>query len=90
MQQGIDLVVDGDWLKADRTTLGADDGIGVATALALLDAPWDALLPPLEALFTVVEEQGMDGAFGLGTDMLTATYLLNLDTEVRLVDALWC
>jgi len=77
----IRLVREGDWLKADGTTLGADNGIGVATALALLDAPKTTRLPPIEALFTVDEETGLTGAFGIGADLLTARTMLNLDTE---------
>jgi dipeptidase D len=68
------------WLRAERTTLGADNGIGVALALAVLE---DAGLAhgPVEALFTVDEETGMGGARGLGKDMLKGRLLLNLDTE---------
>lgn len=68
------------WVKAEGTTLGADCGIGMAAALAvLLD---DSLQHgPIEALFTVDEETGLTGAFELGEDMLTGRYLLNLDSE---------
>jgi dipeptidase D len=72
---------DDGWLRADGTTLGADNGIGVAAALAVLDSPPGAPLPPLEALFTVDEETGLTGAFGLDGSMLTGRTLLNLDTE---------
>ncbi|CAL5222920.1 g5353 [Coccomyxa viridis] len=74
---------DGSWLKADGTTLGADNGIGVATALALLDLPnsVEYPLPPLECLFTVDEETGLTGAFDLDPSLLTGKTLLNLDTE---------
>ncbi|BDA48997.1 Cytosol non-specific dipeptidase [Coccomyxa sp. Obi] len=75
------LQSDGIWLKAQGTTLGADNGIGVATALALLDMPASAKLPPLECLFTVDEETGLTGAFDLDANMLTGQVLLNLDTE---------
>lgn len=77
------LVIDGDTLKAKNTTLGADNGIGVAAALALLDAPSHTPLPPLQALFTVDEETGLTGAFGLDAAALglTARTMLNLDTE---------
>ena len=61
----IRLLRDGDWLTADGTTLGADNGIGVATALALLEMAANARLPPLECLFTVDEETGLTGAFAL-------------------------
>jgi len=58
--QGIDMVVDGDWVKAKGTTLGADNGIGVATIMALLSST-DIAHPPIEALFTIDEETGMTG-----------------------------
>jgi len=77
----IRLVRDGDWITADGTTLGADNGIGVCAALALLDQPPSSKLPPLEALFTVDEETGLTGAFGLDGSMLQGRILLNLDTE---------
>lgn len=68
------------WVKAKGTTLGADDGIGMAAALAVL-TDTSLELPPIEALFTVDEETGLTGAFGLGKDMLTGKYLINLDSE---------
>lgn len=80
----IRLVRQGDWLTADGTTLGADNGVGVACALALIDTPRDSrdvLLPPIEALFTVAEETGLVGAFNLDGSMLSGKTLLNLDTE---------
>ena len=75
------LRTDGPWLKATGTTLGSDNGIGVATALALLDLPATQKLPPLECLFTVDEETGLTGAFELDASMLTGRTMLNLDTE---------
>src|SRR6185437_8896226 len=78
----IALVRDGDWLKADGTTLGADDGIGVAAALALVE---DASCAhgPLELLLTVNEEVGgpEEGASALAPSLLTGRTLLNLDSE---------
>ena len=71
---------DGEWVKARGTTLGADDGIGMATALALITAE-GVEHPDLEALFTVDEETGLTGAFTLGSDMLSGRYLINLDSE---------
>ena len=71
----------GDWLTATGTTLGADNGSGVAAALALLDSPAGAKLPPLECLFTVDEETGLSGAFGLDGSMVRGVRLVNLDTE---------
>lgn len=68
------------WVKAKGTTLGADDGIGMATQLALLEAD-DITHPALECLFTVDEETGLTGAFGLDTDLLKGDILLNLDSE---------
>ena len=72
--------IDGGWVKAEGTTLGADCGIGMAAALAVLLDP-AAQHGPLEALFTVDEETGLTGAFGLGEGMLSGKYLLNLDSE---------
>ncbi len=80
LTQGIELYVDGDYIHADRTTLGADNGIAVAYTLALLD---DASLkhPRIEAVFTTDEETGMDGAIGLDVSALQGKYLLNIDSE---------
>ncbi|MBQ4280025.1 MAG: aminoacyl-histidine dipeptidase [Rikenellaceae bacterium] len=72
--------VEDGWVRAEGTTLGADDGIGMAAALAVL-AAGDVPHGPLEALFTVDEETGLTGAFGLADDMLTGKYLINLDSE---------
>lgn len=72
--------VDGEWVTAQGTTLGADNGIGVATALAIL-ADKDAVHPPLEVLVTVDEETGMYGAFALKGGWLKGRTLLNLDSE---------
>lgn len=78
--QGIQMYIDGDWVKAQGTTLGADNGIGVAAIMALLEST-DIPHPPLEALFTIDEETGMTGAMGLEAGWLTGGILLNLDTE---------
>jgi len=78
--EGIKMIVDNDWVKADGTTLGADNGIGVATIMALL-ASSDIKHPPLEALFTIDEETGMTGAMELKGGLLEASIMLNLDTE---------
>ncbi len=76
----ITTVVDGDWLRAEGTTLGADNGIGMAGALAALVD--DSLVHgPLEALFTVDEETGLTGANNLGDGMISGNILLNLDSE---------
>lgn len=72
--------IDGDWVKAKGTTLGADNGIGVAMGLALL-ASNDVQHPHLEVLLTLDEETGLTGAQHLGTDMLDAKILINLDSE---------
>jgi len=72
----------GEWVTADGTTLGADNGIGVAAALAIL-ADKSVVHPPLEAFFTVDEETGMYGAFGLEGGLLQGKYLLNLDSETE-------
>ncbi len=78
--QPLSLAVDGDWLRADRTTLGADNGVGCAAALALLT---DEAVehPPLELLFTVDEETGLGGALNLDPTLLRGDLMLNLDTE---------
>lgn len=76
----IDAYVDGEWVVADGTTLGADDGIGVAIALAVLQSNGLAL-GPVETLFTVNEEDGMDGALGLQPGWLQGDTLINLDSE---------
>ncbi len=76
----IELVSDGAWLRANCTTLGADNGIGVAAIMAILESK-QIKHGPLEAVFTVNEEAGMDGAFGLEPGVLEAAVLLNLDSE---------
>ena len=78
--QGIDMYVDGDWVRAKGTTLGADNGLGVATIMAVLESK-DIEHPAIEALFTIDEETGMTGAMGLKGGLLTGGILLNLDTE---------
>lgn len=80
LQQGIDMYIDGDWVKAKGTTLGADNGIGVAAIMALLSSK-DIPHPALEALFTIDEETGMTGALSLKGGLLDGKILLNLDTE---------
>jgi dipeptidase D len=76
----IALVRDGEWLTADGTTLGADDGVAIAAMMALVE---DASLPhgPLELLMTVAEEVGLEGANGLDGSLVTGSILLNLDSE---------
>ena len=76
----IELIVDGEWLRADGTTLGGDDGIAVAYMLALLDAD-DIPHPALETLFTVDEETGMYGAKALDPSWITSRRMINLDSE---------
>lgn len=78
--QGIQMYVDGDWVKAKGTTLGADNGIGVAAIMAILSDK-DLQHPPIEALFTVDEETGMTGAAALAPGWLKGKILLNLDSE---------
>lgn len=78
--QGIEMFVDGDWVRAKGTTLGADNGIGVATIMAILESN-EIQHPPIEALFTIDEETGMTGAKGLKGGLLNGDILLNLDTE---------
>ena len=78
--EGIRMRLDGDWVSADGTTLGADNGIGVAAIMAIL-ASKDLVHPPIEALFTIDEETGMTGAQGLAGGLMQAKVMLNLDTE---------
>lgn len=76
----IDAYIDGEWVTARDTTLGADDGMGVALAMAVL-ADKSLRHGPIEALFTIDEEQAMDGAFGLKPNFLKGDILLNCDSE---------
>ncbi|WP_396162024.1 aminoacyl-histidine dipeptidase [Flavobacterium sp.] len=78
--QGIDMYVDGDWVRAKGTTLGADNGLGVAMIMAILEST-DIKHPAIEALFTIDEETGMTGALNLKGGVLQGEILLNLDTE---------
>ena len=78
--QGIDMFIDEDWVRARGTTLGADNGIGVATIMSLLAAT-DIPHPALEAMFTIDEETGMTGAKELDPANFSGKILLNLDTE---------
>lgn len=78
--QGIDMLIDGDWVKANGTTLGADNGIGVAAIMAVF-ASKDIPHPALEAMFTIDEETGMTGAMKIDPTNFEGTILLNLDTE---------
>jgi dipeptidase D len=79
--QGIQMLLDGDFVRADGTTLGADNGIGVATIFATLESK-TMKHPPLECLFTIDEETGMTGAKELDSSWLKGKVLLNLDTEM--------
>lgn len=78
--QGIQMYVDGDWVRAKGTTLGADNGLGVAMIMAVLEST-DINHAPIEALFTIDEETGMTGAKELERGILNGKILLNLDTE---------
>jgi len=78
----IQAYVEGGWVKADRTTLGADDGIGVAMIMAVLQAK-DVAHGPLEALFTVNEEDGFTGASNLKANVLRGDYFINVDWETE-------
>lgn len=80
LKDPIAFIIDGDYLHADKTTLGADDGIAIAMALALADSP-DIPHPPLEILATVSEETGMDGAVGLDVADISGRTLINIDSE---------
>jgi len=76
----IETVIDGEWVRANGTTLGSDNGIGVAAAMAVL-ASKDLVHGPIEALFTATEETGMDGANGIKPGILKGDILLNMDSE---------
>lgn len=76
----IETYVDGEWLKANGTTLGADDGIGVAMQMAVLKSN-DIEHGPIECVFTRDEETGLTGAMGMKSDFMTGDYLINLDSE---------
>ena len=76
----IETVLDGEWVRANGTTLGADNGIGVASTLAILDSK-EVVHGPIEALFTIDEETGMTGVFGLKKGLLKGDILMNLDSE---------
>jgi len=76
----IETIIDGEWVKANGTTLGSDNGIGVAATLSVLSSK-DLPHGPLEALFTIDEETGMTGVFGLEAGLLKGNILMNLDSE---------
>jgi dipeptidase D len=80
LTQGIESYIDGEWVKAKGTTLGADNGMGVAAAMTLLSSN-NIEHPALECLFTIDEETGMTGAKQLDGSLLSGAFLLNLDTE---------
>lgn len=80
MTEGIEVEVVGDWVQAKGTTLGADNGIGVAAAMAIADDP-DAVHGPLELLCTIDEETGLTGAKDLDPSIVSGRIMLNLDTE---------
>ena len=82
-------IIEGEWMHADKTTLGSDNGIGIAMALEL--ATDDSISrPPLELLFTVDEETGLVGAKSIESDFLTGRILLNLDSEDEGVFTIGC
>jgi dipeptidase D len=76
----IETIIDGEWVRANGTTLGSDNGIGVAATMAVL-ASKDIAHGPVEALFTIDEETGMTGVFGLKKGLLKGDILMNLDSE---------
>jgi dipeptidase D len=87
--QGIEMYIDEDWVKAKGTTLGADNGIGVACIMSILEST-DIPHPPIEALFTIDEETGMTGAKGLEEGLLKSKIMLNLDCEEDDTIAIGC
>lgn len=89
LRDPITTIVDGDWVRADGTTLGADNGLGCASAMAAMIDP-DLVHGPLEALFTVDEEQGLTGANGLDASLISGRILLNLDSEEQGMIVIGC
>ena len=87
-RHGIQLIRDGDWIRARDTTLGADNGIAVAMMLAILESPEP--FGALECLFTVDEESGITGALGLDPDLISGRLLINLDSEDEGVFCIGC
>lgn len=85
----IKTVVEGDWVRAEGTTLGADNGLGCASAMAVMIDP-DLVHGPIEALFTVDEEQGLTGANGLDASLISGRILLNLDSEEQGMIVIGC
>lgn len=85
----IRLLLDGDWLRADGTTLGSDNGVGVAASLAILEDT-SLVHGPIEALFTVDEERGLNGARSISPDALRGRIMLNLDSEELGVFSIGC
>ncbi len=81
-EDSIQTIIEGEWVHADRTTLGSDDGMGIAFGMAILD---DKTIEhgPLEMLFTKDEETGMYGAFGLKSDVLKGKLMINIDSETE-------
>ncbi|MBN2134625.1 MAG: aminoacyl-histidine dipeptidase [Acidobacteria bacterium] len=88
-KDGIQLMIDGDWLTADGTTLGGDNGVALAAALAVLESK-DISHPPLEALFTTEEETGLTGAMTLKPGFVKGKILLNIDSEEEGVVFIGC
>ncbi len=80
LTQRLRLAVEGDWINAQGTTLGGDDGVAVAIALAILDSD-NLVHPPLEVVFTVDEETGMDGADGIDGSLISGRRMINIDSE---------
>ena len=76
----IETMIEDGWVTANGTTLGSDNGMGVAAAMAVLEAT-DLVHPAIEALFTIDEETGMTGAFGLEPGILAGDILINMDSE---------
>lgn len=80
LNDGLDIYIDGDFIKANGTTLGADNGIAVSMVLAILESD-DIAHPPIEAIFTTDEETGMYGAKGLDMSILKGRRMVNIDSE---------
>lgn len=81
-KDGLRLGIDGDWIHANGTTLGGDDGVAVAISLAILDSD-ELVHPPLEVVFTIDEETGMEGADGIDSSLITGRKMINIDSEAE-------
>lgn len=81
---------DGEWIRAKGTTLGADNGIAIAYMMALMDTDCSVAHGPLELIFTLDEETGLNGAANLGKDMISSNYMINIDNSIEAMCCIGC